>query len=621
MRLTRIVAGLGFLVLAAAPLRAAAQLRANRPPPQQQNLPRLLVANPHSFSPQDSSASVRVGHGMREEVTGIAERWFRTVTRAQMNEALQQYAYPIDAVLPPMVARQLANALTARAMVISTVVRGEAGRYTVESRLAGTNDDAGQVVRLSQSPNEAFEELGKRIGQALEPAFKALPDARQCENLRLTQPEKAVDAAVKAIRTLPTSGLAHYCEAEIAKAKKSKETAPARQRAWGDTIVTHLKLAVQGDPLSLPAWNGLAVEYQARADSAATVETFKQMLRIAPTNEALRKDAFRLFLNYGRIGSAEQVADEGLQIDPANADLWDLKSSACLFQDTPEKNRCAIEALEQVYALDTTKADTTFFTKITFAASRPSLEVRARVDSAGKVVPGATGGIRDTIVAVVDSARFLKWAIKGHEKYKGNIVLLGQLAEAYSLAGPVDSAVSVMRQLMARDSTDLSPVLRVAKQLSDARRGKDALALAGYAERLGTPENKQTFGQILNHGAFLYLQPPQDHQTAADMTRKALQLFGSGAAQESDPMHRSWQFSHFILGIAAFQLAVAMHEETVKAKSCDGAQKMKTLLDEAGPSLQAGRTISESTLERFIQGHPTYLNQVNQMIRTFCRSR
>ena len=611
MRLMRIGAGLGFVALAVAPVPTAAQLRANRPPPQQQTLPRLLVANPHSFSSQDSSASVRVGHGMREEITGVAERWYRTVTRAQMNEALQQYAYPIDAVLPPMVARQLANALTARAMVLGTLVRGEAGRYTVESLLAEIRDDAGQVVRLTQNPNESFEELGKRIGEALEPAFKALPDARACESQRLNTPAKAKEAASKAIRTLPTSGLAHYCLAQIAIAEKGPV----------DTIVAHLKLATQGDPTSLPAWTALAVQYQAKNDSVNTVETFKQMLRIAPTNEALRKEAFRLFLNYGRVGSAEQVADEGLQIDSATVDLWDLKSNACLFQDTPEKNRCAIEALERVYALDTTKADTTFFTKITFAASRPSIEVNARVDSAGKVIPAATGGVRDTIVAVVDSARFLKWALKGHEKYKDNVVLLGQLAEAYSLAGPVDSAVSVTKQLMARDSSDLNPVLRVAKKLSDAKRGKEVLELAGYIERLGSPEDKQTFAQILNQGAFAYLQAPTDLQAAADMTRKAIELFGPSAEQESDPMHRSWQFSHFTLGIAAFQLAAGMDADTERTKSCEGARQMKALLEEAGPSLQAGRSIHEPTVARYVEGHPGYMTRVNQMIRAYCRLR
>ena len=602
---TLIAVSLGCAVASAALQPAAAQLRANRPPPVQQNLPRLMVANPHSFSSQDSTAAVRVGHGLREQITEIAERWYRTVTRAQMNEALQQYAYPVDALLPPMVARQLAAQLgPARAMVLSSLVRGEGGRYAIETRLAGLNDDAGQVVRLTQMPNESFEDFGKRVAEALQPAFRVLPDAKNCETLRQTEPNKAKEAASKAIRVLPNSGLAHYCLAQIAIAGK----APV------DTIAAHLKLATEGDPQSLPAWTALAVQQQAKGDSAATVETFKQMLRIAPTNEALRKEAFRLFLNYGRTGSAEQVADEGLQIDPANADLWDLKSSACLFQDTPEKTRCAIEALERVYELDTTKADTTFFTKITFAASRPSIEVRARVDSTGRVIPaaGGTSGVRDTTVAVVDSLRFLKWAQRGHEKFPGNAVLIGQLAEAYSLAGPVDSAVAVTRRLMAVDSTDMTPVLRVIQKLAEAKRVRDAIALSPYIERLGSPEDKSNYAAILIRPGFELLQVP-DYAQVEEAGREILKFSQTGSQAHT--------YGSYLLGVSLFQQVVDMDTQATQNKSftCDLVRQMTTKLGEAGPALTAGVSVQESFVRPRLDAIPQYQRRMEQLSRQHCR--
>ncbi len=597
-------AALGSAVVTAAAQPVAAQLRANRPPPVQPNLPRLLVANPFSFSAQDSTAAVRVGHGMREEITTSADRWYRTVTRAQMNEALQQYAYPVDALLPPMVARQLAAQLgPARAVVLSSLVRGEGGRYTVEARLSGINDDAGQVVRLSQQPNEALEDFGKRVADALQPAFRAMPEAKNCESQRATEPNKAADAAAKAIRTLPNSGLAHYCLAQIGLATK----APA------DTIVAHLKLATQGDPQSLPAWTALAVQYQAKHDSAATVATFKEMLRIAPTNELLRKEAFRLFLQYGQTGAAEQVADEGLVIDPANADLWDLKSSACLFQDTPEKTRCAIEALEKVYALDPTKADTTFFTKITFAASRPSLVVQVRVDSTGKVVHGAgTSGLRDTTMVVVDSLRFLQWAQRGTDKYPGNAVLIGQLAEAYSLAGPVDSAVVVTRRLMAVDSSDMTPVLRVIQKLAEARRVGDAIALGPYVERLGSPDDKQNYTAILIRPSFELLQVP-DYQQVEAAGREIIRL--------SQPGAQAHTYGSYLLGVALFQQVIEVDNQATQSKSftCEIGQRMKTMLTESEPALTAGRSVQESFVLPRLNAIPNYQKRVDQIIKQYCK--
>jgi tetratricopeptide (TPR) repeat protein len=559
--------------LSAAP--AAAQLRSSRPAQPVVNLPRLMVANPHSFSPQDSAAAVRIGAGMRDRIERNADRWFKTVQRAQMNEALQQYAYPVDAVLPPMVAQQLASSLSARTMVVSTILKGEGGRYTLETRLVGVSDDAGHVVRVTQAPNQSYEEFGARAADSLGSAFKALQDARLCESTRLTNAAKATESAIKALHNQPNDGLAEWCLAQIAKAKKGPV----------DSIIAHLKNASRGDPLSLKVWTDLAVQYQAKGDSNATIETFKQMLRVAPTNEALRKEAFQLFQRYGHPDAAEDVAREGLKIDDKNTEFWDLLYGACIVQGTPEKNKCAIEAMEQVYAIDSTKADTTFFIKVTLAASQPP----------------------------PDTARFLKWAQKGASRYPNNGSLLAQLASAYSLAGPVDSAVSVTKRLMAVDSSDVTPVLKVAKTLADTsmKRPREALALAPYIERLGSADDKRNMAVILATGALPLLQPPADWAQAAEIAREAIKL--------APPNTQTQQFGNFILGLAAFQMVADMDKEATSTKSCPMARQMKALLDEAGPALLAGKAINETTIAPRLASMDQFNAHVNSLIKAYCK--
>ena len=246
MRFHSLVITGAVVVLDAFPL--AAQLRSTRPVAPQASLPWLLVANPHSSSARDSGPAVRIGHGMRERIARVAERWYRTVERARMNDALINSSFPVDAVLGPEMARQLARELQARTLVLSTILRGDDDRMTLEARLTGVGDEAGQVVKLIQRPNESFEELGDRAGRALEAAFKALPDARQCESLRATAPEKAAEAAVRAIRTQPNSGLANYCLARIVKGRKTGR----------DTVIALLRRSTQADPLSLAAWTALS---------------------------------------------------------------------------------------------------------------------------------------------------------------------------------------------------------------------------------------------------------------------------------------------------------------------------------------------------------------------------
>ena len=606
MRLTPLVLAGVAIALPLAP--SVAQLRSSRPPVQVQNLPRLLIANPFSFSAQDSATAVRIGAGMRDKVEGIADKWFKTITRVQMNEALLQYAYPADAVLPPLVARQLAQSLNARVMVSSTLLRGEGGRMSVEARLAGLTDDAGHMIRAVQLPNQSFEEFGAKLGDSLGPAFRALPDAKICENLRGTNTLKAKEAAAKALRMVPNHGLAEWCLAQIA----IKDKAPV------DSVIAHLKASTRGDRLSLDAWTALGVQYQAKGDSTQTIETFKEMLRVAPTNEELRKTAFRLFQNYGRPDAAEDVADEGIKLDPANANFWDLKFGACIAQGKPEKNKCAIDALENVYALDSTKADTMFFTKMTFAASQPigvanvtvDSTVRASADSAGTQVR------RDSVVKlrrevqVIDSARFVKWARMGATKFPNHGYLLAQLAAAYALAGPVDSAVATAKRLMAVDSSDVSPVLRVTQALIDANRIPEAIPLATYVERFGDDDAKLNYANRLARAGLPLLQT--NLPVALEASRTAVRV-----APKGNQVHA---LANFVLGAAAIISTAPIDAEVMKTKSCDQVKQLETLVNEAATALEIGKGISPETAAKYLGAVQHYREvRLPQMTKVYCK--
>lgn len=569
MRLTPLV--LVGAIVAAPVAPAAAQLRSSRPPPQQVNLPRLMVANPFSFSATDSSAAVRIGTGMRDRMDHSSDRWYKLITRQQMNEALAQYAYPVDAVLPPLVARQLATSLNARAMVVSTLLKGEGGRYTVEARLANMNDDAGQIVRVTQVANQAFEDFGGKVADSLGAAFKALPDAKACEDTRARDVNKATESALKALKNLPNSGLAEYCLAQIQIAKKGPV----------DSILAHLTNATKGDRLSLDTWTAMAVQYQAKGDSAKTIETFQEMLRVAPTNEALRKEAFKLFQNYNRPDAAEDVARQGIEQDPNNTDLYDLLFGACIVQGTPAKNKCAVEAMEKVYSLDSTKADTTFFTKILLAANQPP----------------------------PDTAVVLRWARMGATKYPNHGYLLGQLAGAYSMAGPIDSAVAVTKRLMAVDSSDVTPVLRVSQALIGANRVPEVLPLATYIEKFGDDEAKQNYGNIVARAALPLLQT--DLPNALEAARSAARVTPKGNQVSA--------LANYVLGIAAVVTASKMDAETERTKSCDMAKQMQSLIDEAGPALTIGNSIDPTTAGKYMQGVTGYGPRLASMQKAYCK--
>src|SRR6476661_7030552 len=557
---------------ALSPLAAQGIPRGARASQQTANAaPRFMVANPFAFAPADSAPAVKIGSGLREEMKSVVGRDYQVIEQTQMNDALKQYGYPIDAILSPALATTLAKNIQARFIISSTLNKAEGGRFTVTARLAGVNDDAGNVITLTQNPNETPAAFGKRLAQALEPAVKSLADAKGCVEQRTAKPDKAAESANKALKALPNNGLAEYCLALLAQDKKASR----------DEVVKHLQASAKGDPLSLPVWTALATQYQAANDTAHTLEAFKQMLRVAPTNQKLREELFKYFLQSGHPETALQVADEGLKLDPYNADLYDLKSNACLFLSD---FKCAVDALETLYATDSTKADTLFFTKISAAAAEGEKP---------------------------DTARLLKWSQVGVRKYPDNPTLLGYLNKAYTMTGQTDSVISVTNRIMAKDTTDVVPALNAAKALIDAKRPKEALPFLDFAVKHGDPQAKENAAALLYTGAAPLLQQPQDLQGAAELLRLAVSA--------ANPQGKVGPAANYLLGLATLFQVPQIDPQAEKGKSCDLAKQEEALLGEAETALTAGRNANPEAVDKNLGIIKQYKPRVAAMTKAYCK--
>ncbi len=560
--------------------------------------PRLMVANPFANAPADSANAVRIGSAARTEMKDVAGRNYTVVEQSQMNDALKQYGYPVDAILSPPLATTLAKNIQARVLMTGTMVRA-GDRVAVTARLTGVNDDAGNVVALTQGQGQSLEDFGKKLAQALAPAVKALPDAKACVDQRTSKPDKAVDAANKAIKALPNHGLAEFCLAQIAMDKKSPRP----------EVVKHLQAATKGDPMSLPVWTALATQYQQANDTANTLKAFSQMLRVAPTNQKLREELFKYFLQSGHPETARQVADEGLKLDPYNADLYDLKSNACLFLSD---FKCAVDALETMYATDSTKADTLFFTKISAAAAEGEKP---------------------------DTARLLKWSQIGVRKYPDNMTLLGYLNRAYSLSGPVDSVVAVTNRIIAKDTTAVVPALEAARAIisppthqgssakptgtntstgaptDSASRGKvkEAVPFLEFAIKHGDAQAKENAAALLYTAGAPLLQEPQDLEGATELLRMAV--------QSANPTGKVYPAANYMLGLATLFQVPKIDPLAEKQKSCDLARQEEGLLLAADSALTAGRSVNPDAAEKNLGIIKKYKPRIASMLKAYCKGK
>ncbi len=586
------------------------------------NAPRLMVANPFAFAPGDSANAVRIGTAMRQEMKGIVGRNFTVIEQSQMNDALKQYGYPIDAILSPPLATTLAKNIQARVIVTGTLASAAGKPPTVTARLTGVNDDAGNVVSLTQAQGQTPEDFGKKIAQALQPTVKALPDAKACVDQQAAKPDKAQEAATKATKTLPNYGLAEFCLAQIARTQKK----PAE-------VVQHLQAAVKSDPLSLPAWTALAEQYQAANDTAKTLDAFSHMLSVAPTNQALRERLFKYFLASGHPETARKVADEGLKLDPNNADLYDLKSNACLFLGD---FKCAVDALETMYATDSTKADTLFFSKISVAAQE------------GK-----------------DAPRLVKWAQIGNRKYPNNPTLLRYLSTGYAMTGQTDSLIAVANRIIAKDTTEtgVEVALAAAKALvlppepdstaqrPDSARGsahpdtskgavkrdsstatrpdtskagaatspsgftprsKEAVPFLEFVIKHGDADAKEKAAVLLYSAATPLLQQPQDLQGAEQILRMAVQT--------ANPSGKVYPAANYLLGLALLFQVPQQDPITEKQKSCDGAKQEQALLAGADSALTAGRSVNPQAVDKNLDIIKKYNPRIASMLKAYCKA-
>jgi predicted Zn-dependent protease len=548
------------------------------------NRTKILVANPYVFAPADSATAVHVGELLRKRFDRVVGSDYSVVPDTIMNTALVQFGYPRDAILSSVLARTLAKNLPGtRVVVTSTLAKAPDGHRVIVARLSGTNDDAGNTVRVPQAAGQPLEDLATRTADALQPAVRSLADARACMDQRIASKAKATESANKALKVLPTNGLAHYCLALIADSN----------HAQADKI-QHLEAAVAGDSLSVVALRSLAQSYQQKGDTAKAVATLQQILRAAPTDQELRQSAFRYFLSSGNTDAAIQVADEGLKLDPYNWDLYDLKSNACLFASN---YKCAVEVLAKAYETDSTRADTLFFAKLAAAAEQRLSDTMPKASAA-------------------DTATYVLWAQKASVRYPNNLTLLQNLNKAYSYSGQVDSSLSVTRRLMAVDSNNVLPALAAAQALITAKRLKDAQPYLDFALRRAafSPDSAdlrmKAAGLLTNAAVPLLQATPADYKGAADLLRQAV---------KTAPTAPFIPTANYLLGLATFYQVPALDPQAMAQKSCDLARQEDALLKEAEAAFTLSKTVKPAESAQQLGVIEKYKPHSASLIKAYCR--
>lgn len=507
---------------------------------------RVFVANPFVANPTlgDSGAAVIIGNALRDRLDGRIGAELIVIQRQEMNTDLVTYGYSANALLTVGSALSLGKAMGARTFITSLMSKASGGGYTLVIRMTGLNEDAGQVIRSSQAAGQALPDFGAKSADLIIPVILAHKDAKACVDLAASKPDKAVEAANKALKTVPNFGLAEYCLATMALAKDEK----------GAEAALHFGNAVKGDPQSLPAWSQLAIIHQKLNDSASTVRDYQSMLREEPTNTALAKEAVNVFRKYHRPDALKDLVAEQKKLDPSNTDWYDLAANGCL-----EDNdyACALTQMEQIFVLDSSRADKDYFNKVIFVAkSKP------------------------------DTQAYLKYSRLGETKFPTDVVIMAEAAQAYTWTGQADSAIAVTNRLIKLDPPgQLSAVLFVVKALVDINQTEKILPFTDYFRKFGDEDAKFKFAGIGFQGQQAMYQAFAKDTTSPPSAYARVVVVGDSLLAAGTTRVTVVEPINLFIGLASYQQVFPMQQLLQTQKTCDLAKQYDALLVKAEPAL------------------------------------
>jgi hypothetical protein len=261
-----------------------------------------------------------------------------------------------------------------------------------------------------------------------------------------------------------------------------------------------------------------------------------------------------------------------------------------------------------MYATDSTKADTLFFTKISAAAAEGEKP---------------------------DNVRLLKWSQIGVRKYPNNPTLLGYLNKGYSLSGQTDSVISVTNRIIAKDTTETGVIAALAaaqslvvapdstkRDTSAAARAssvkftprpKEAVPFLEFVIKHGDAQRKEQAAALLYTGAAPLLQQPQDLPGAEELLRMAVQT--------ANPTGKVYPAANYLLGLATLFQVPQIDPQAEKQKSCELATEEQAKLAASDSALTAGRSVNPDAVDKNLGIIKKYEPRIKSMLKAYCKKK
>ncbi len=597
MRLLRLVAGMTFAAVAAAPAQLAIQ----------QPTQRLLLLPLMVKVPADSTASVAVMDVARDRLTQLARYKVQVVPKAKLCEALKASDFACDVLLDESQALLLARFLNANAYTTGTLERsGGALVAQIRVRDIGSSGLAALFTVSSANAGTAAA-LGEAIAQRLNTLVRAAELARECTDQRQKgQFNKALDAARKALAIDPNLAAAHLCVATVYEA----------ERMPPDSLIAAALRATRGDSLNPTAWETIARASQQKGDTLKAIEAFIHELAGEPQNTQLRLGVAELLRQQKQYQRAVAILDDGLARNAGDVKLLDLKGRVCI---EGELWRCVLDGFNQKVVADSSALNDSLFLKTAIAAGEQ----------------------------LSDTQALLRYASAATRRFPKSDYFLKKLGAAYELKGQRDSAVVYYQKALAIDPNDMTSALLVAKAIVDGAVYDTAQANRLKADTAGLHRLRAAFADRLDTARVYLNRAVASPDSSVRLNAAVIMLTAGSKLAQAGAYDRAYPWldqllqlvaprtpadtvgprkqirvqASFWYGLSSTYSLAGPYSEMVKSKSCAQAKEINDRIARTKEALLLGASVSPSFVNQTLQNLGKFEAIMPQVKKQFkCRN-
>ena len=568
--LQRRMVGLGLVIVAGLPSIAVAQYGFNpaRQRGPDRDTPHLLVGTCHATP---ATLGVTAAAALRDRIQSENNiRDLYVIPNKTVNDALIASGYAPDSALSQQDLGALGKIVRADEILDCDVALTPSGIREGARLMLATDVTQAQPLPAVDAKDPAG--AAGTIERELSAARKQITGNEKCKNsLRAGKAQEAVANAQDAIKQYPQATLARLCLATA--------YGPDFLKYPPDSVLSVTNEILRIDPANLFAL-GLAVgAYDAKGDQDAVVQTMLKMYKLEPQDQAL---ANRIINALGASDPAKAlpILEDMLKQNPGDPTMlqqkWKLLAATQQWKD-------ALATGELMAHIDTALADSDYYH-------------------------------RQIAMATTDSnwTKVAEYASDAERKYPKDPQFPFLQGVALRNTSQLPAAAGAFRRALIADPKDSTAELFLAQTFVDLGQTDSLVALANQAIAAGG--DKAKWGpMLLAPVQNLMSQAKTDTANATKYYQRSLDL-----AQHADSVASS-PTTHFFIGVASLQLAVAAMQAAQPTKHCVDAKRAQDMFVLSQINMPAGGSVDAATAGAVMQAIAKYSPIADQMVKAYCK--